>query len=57
MSSNKLLSEKKVLSKEMKHTRWAPFWIVLKKFKRGRRIHPSRFTAIKRSWHRTKIKD
>ncbi len=57
MSSNKTLSEKKVLAKEHKRTRWAPFWVVLKKFKRGRRVHPSRFTTIKRHWRRTKIKD
>ncbi len=57
MGSRKVLSEKKVLSKEAKHTRWAPFWVVLKKYARGRQVHPSRFTAVKRSWRRTKIKD
>ncbi len=57
MSSNKTLSEKKVLSKQHRRARWPPFWTVLKKFAKGRRIHPARYTRVKRSWRRTKIKD
>ena len=56
MSSNKTLSEKKVLSKQHRRARWPPFWTVLKKFAKGRRVHPARYTRVKRSWRRTKIK-
>ena len=50
------LSRKLRLAKKAKHTRWAPFWTVPKKYGAGRRIHPGRHTAVKRSWRRTKTK-
>ena len=37
-------------------TKWAPIWAVLRKFGQGKRVHPSRITAKKRQWRRTKLK-
>jgi ribosomal protein L39E len=49
--------EKKAkLAKLGRRTRWAPVWVVLKKFGPGKRIHPSAITKQKRSWRRTKLK-
>mgnify|MGYP001612882973 len=49
--------QKKVkLSKQARRTKWAPVWVVLKKFGTGKRIHPSAITKIKRSWKVTKLK-
>jgi ribosomal protein L39E len=49
--------QKKVkLSVHEKRTKWAPFWIVLKKFGKGRRVHPSSITKQRRHWRRTKLK-
>ncbi|HLD19159.1 MAG TPA: 50S ribosomal protein L39e [Candidatus Nanoarchaeia archaeon] len=56
MARNKHPSIKKRLNKAGRQTRWAPFWTVPKKYRKGRRIHPGRLTHIKRSWRRTKIK-
>jgi ribosomal protein L39E len=49
-------SRKLRLAKLSKLTRWAPFWTVPKKYGKGRRVHPGRHTALKRSWRRTKTK-
>ena len=49
-------AKKKRLGKRIDQTRWAPYWAVLKKFGKGRRMHPARITHVKRSWRRTKIK-
>lgn len=38
------------LAKRLNQTRWAPFWVIPKMFGKGRRVHPSRVTRIKRSW-------
>ena len=49
--------QKKIkLSKANKRTRWAPVWIILKKFGKGKRVHPSAVTRVRRSWRRTKLK-
>jgi ribosomal protein L39E len=49
--------QKKIkLSKANKKTKWAPAWIILKKFGAGKRVHPSRVTSVRRSWRRTKLK-
>lgn len=49
--------QKKVkLSKQAKRTKWAPVWVVLKKFGAGKRIHPSAITKVKRNWKVTKLK-
>jgi len=48
--------QKKItLSKLGRRTRWAPFWVVLKKYGKGKRVHPSTTTKQKRSWRRTKL--
>ena len=49
-------SKKRHLDKAKRQTKWAPFWTVLKKFGKGKKIHPSRITHIKRSWARSKLK-
>ena len=47
--------KKATLAKQARRTKWAPIWVVLKKFGVGKRIHPSRITRHKRSWRRTKL--
>ena len=49
-------SKKRHLEKAGKHTKWAPFWAVLRKFGQGKRVHPSRITHIRRSWRVRKLK-
>jgi len=56
MARYKHLSRKKRLTKLGRQTRWAPYWVVLKKYGKTRRVHPSRTTTVKRSWRRTKAK-
>ncbi len=56
MAKNKPLAKKLRLGKQNRRTRWAPFWIIPKAAGKGKKVHPSRFTRIKRSWRRTKIK-
>jgi len=38
-----------------RRTRWAPIWVVMKRYGIGKRIHPSQTTKQKRSWRRTKL--
>ncbi len=56
MARFKHKSRKKRLAKAGKQTRWAPVWLVPKKYGKGRVLHPSRMTRKKRNWRRTKIK-
>ena len=49
-------SKKRHLEKAGKQTSWAPFWAVLRKFGKGKRIHPSSMTHVKRSWRTRKLK-
>ncbi len=56
MAKYKPKAKKLRLAKAHKQTKWAPFWTVPKIYGKGRRIHPGRHTAVKRSWRRTKIK-
>jgi ribosomal protein L39E len=56
MAKNKHLNKKLRLVKANRQTKWAPYWVVLKKFGLGKPIHPSRVTVVKRSWRRKKIK-
>jgi ribosomal protein L39E len=49
-------SRKKRLTKLSRQTRWAPYWTVMKIYGTGRRVHPGRHTAVKRTWRRTKTK-
>jgi len=56
MAKYKSLAKKLKLGKQAKRTRWAPFWVIPKALGKGKRVHPSRLTRVKRSWRRTKIK-
>jgi len=56
MARYKSFSKKKKLIKAGRQTKWAPFWTSLKKYGKGKKIHPSRQTTYKRSWRRTKLK-
>ncbi|MBS3065170.1 MAG: 50S ribosomal protein L39e [DPANN group archaeon] len=56
MSSNKRSGVKQRLAKAGKQTKWAPFWIVQKGLGKGKKVHPSRLTTIKRHWRRNKTK-
>jgi len=47
--------KKEKLAKLGRRTRWAPVWVVIKKYGLGKRIHPSQTTKQKRSWRRTKL--
>ena len=38
-----------------RRTKWAPFWAVLKKYGKGKRVQPSYMTRIKRPWRRPKL--
>ena len=39
-----------------RQTKWTPFWVVLRKFGKGKKKHPSEATAVRRSWRRTRLK-
>ena len=47
--------KKAILAKQNRRTKWAPIWVVLKKFGQGKRIHPSQITRHRRNWKRTKL--
>jgi ribosomal protein L39E len=47
--------KKATLAKKGRQTKWAPIWVVLKKFGVGKRIHPSAITRHRRNWKRTKL--
>tara|TARA_Y100000310_G_scaffold196443_1_gene196509 strand:+ start:5051 stop:5227 length:177 start_codon:yes stop_codon:yes gene_type:complete len=55
MSSRKPSGRKKRLISAGRQTKWAPFWIIPKKFGVGRRVHPASATAKKRRWRRGSI--
>ena len=48
-------AKKTKLAVKARQTKWAPIWVVLKKFGMGKKIHPSRITKNRRSWRRTKL--
>ncbi|MEM4625338.1 MAG: hypothetical protein QXJ28_01025 [Candidatus Pacearchaeota archaeon] len=49
--------QKKVkLVKAGRRTNWAPFWVIVRKFGVGKRIHPSAITRVRRSWRIRKLK-
>ena len=56
MAGKKQHQRKIKMAKAGRRTKWAPFWAVLKKFGKGKRVHPSQMTRIRRSWKRTKLK-
>ncbi len=47
--------KKATLAMRARQTKWAPVWAVLKKYGKGRRVHPSKMTRYRRSWRRTKL--
>ena len=54
--NNKETAERKAkLVKHGRRTKWAPIWVVLKKFGTGKKVHPSAMTRIRRNWRRTKL--
>jgi ribosomal protein L39E len=48
--------KKVVLNKYNRQTKWAPVWAVIKAHGKGKRVHPSAMTAVRRSWRRSKLK-
>lgn len=49
--------QKKVkLAVHGRRTKWAPYWVVMKKLGTGKRVHPSAVTHVRRHWTRTKLK-
>jgi len=57
MARYKTNAKKIRLGKQGGRVKWAPFWVVPKTYGKGKRVHPSRLTRIKRTWRRTKIKN
>ncbi len=55
MTRYKHPSKKSRLIKANRETRWAPVFVVLKKFGTGKKIHPSIF-GRKRTWRQSKTK-
>jgi len=56
MARYKPKAKKMRLAKRRKQTKWAPFWIIPKIHRPGRRVHPFRHTVVKRSWRRNATK-
>lgn len=49
--------QKKVkLAVHARRVKWAPVWAVLKKYGKGKKVHPSSMTRLRRSWRYTKLK-
>ena len=55
MNNKNNQKRKMTLAKKGRQTKWAPIWVVVKKFGKGKRVHPSATTRYKRSWRRTKL--
>ena len=56
MTVQKKQRQKKVkLATAGKHTKWAPFWVVVKKYGQGKKVHPSAITLNRRSWKIRKL--
>ncbi len=49
-------SKKVKLAVKNRQTKWAPFWVVIRKFGAGHKAHPSQVTKQRRHWRRTKLK-
>lgn len=57
MATQKRIYQKKIkLSKANNQTKWAPVWVVLKKLGKGKKVHPSAVTHVKRNWRIRKLK-
>ena len=52
----KVYQKKVKLGTANKHTKWAPFWAVIRKHGQGKRVHPSQITKHRRHWRRTKLR-
>jgi ribosomal protein L39E len=50
MAKYKPTAKKKRLIKKGKQTKWAPFWIVPKAAGVGKKLHPSKFTTVRKRW-------
>ncbi|MBS3149315.1 50S ribosomal protein L39e [Candidatus Woesearchaeota archaeon] len=50
MARFKNLAKKLRMAKRKAQTRWAPIWIIPKIYSKGRRVHPSKHTHVKRNW-------
>jgi len=50
------IQKKTKLAVATRKTKWAPFWIIPKALGKGKRVHPSEVTHVKRHWRRTKLK-
>ena len=51
MTVPKKQRQKKIkLAKKNKLTKWAPVWVIVRKYGAGKRIHPSTTTKQKRHW-------
>ncbi|MEM4605774.1 MAG: hypothetical protein QW103_01925 [Candidatus Pacearchaeota archaeon] len=48
-------SKKIHLEKFARQTKWAPFWAIVRKFGKGKKIHPAEITHIKRNWKIRKL--
>ena len=55
MTRYKHPAKKSRLIRANRNTKWAPVFVVLKKFGSGKKVHPSRLSR-KRSWRRNKLK-
>lgn len=56
MTVPKRQRQKKIkLSKAGTHTKWAPFWTVVKKYGSGKKVHPYVLTHVKRNWRTRKL--
>jgi len=51
-----VLQKKIKLGVAGRQTKWAPFWAVIKRNGKGKRVHPSQMTKHRRHWRRTKLK-
>ena len=43
------------LAKAGRQTKWAPIWIIPKINKGLKKVHPSKYTVVKRNWRRHKL--
>lgn len=56
MAKYKSPLKKAKLGKKTRQTKWAPFWLVFKALGKGKKVHPSRLTKVKRTWRRGRTK-
>jgi len=56
MARYKSTIKKAKLSKKGKQTKWAPFWLIFKAVGKGKKVHPSKITNVKRNWRRSSTK-